>query len=50
MGWHAAGHVRPVDGRSFPMEEAASALLELDSRSATGKITLAMPAAQDGDD
>jgi NADPH2:quinone reductase len=35
-----AGHVRPVDGRTFPLEKAADALHELANRTATGKITL----------
>lgn len=40
MGWVAPGHIRPVGGRAFPLEAAADALRELDSRSARGKITL----------
>ena len=40
--WIEDGHIRPVDGAMFDMEDAASALRALDSRSATGKITLCM--------
>lgn len=40
LGYHRAGHIRPVDGASHPLEHAAAALGELDDRSATGKITL----------
>ncbi|WP_244928945.1 NADPH:quinone oxidoreductase family protein [Nocardioides sp. W7] len=42
MEWHAAGFIRPVDGRSFALADAGDALRELDSRRATGKITLAL--------
>jgi NADPH2:quinone reductase len=38
--WMTAGHIRPVNGREFPLAAAARALAELDTRSATGKITL----------
>ncbi|HEY8532665.1 MAG TPA: NADPH:quinone oxidoreductase family protein [Micromonospora sp.] len=40
MTWFANGYIRPVDGREFPLTEAADALRELSSRSATGKVTL----------
>lgn len=40
MTWFERGHIRPVDGRAFDLAHAAAALHELDSRSATGKITL----------
>lgn len=36
----ASGALRPVLGRSFPLERAADALAELDQRSATGKVTI----------
>jgi NADPH:quinone reductase len=42
LGYIEARHVRPIDGRAFPLEEAADALHELDNRTATGKITLAV--------
>jgi len=35
-----AGKLDPVLGRSFPLERAADALLELDERRATGKVLL----------
>ena len=35
-----AGKLDPVLGRSFPLEEASQALLELDERRATGKVLL----------
>ncbi|GAA0234585.1 NADPH:quinone oxidoreductase family protein [Cryptosporangium japonicum] len=38
----AAGKLEPVLGRSFPLEEAGRALLELDERRATGKVLLAV--------
>jgi hypothetical protein len=38
--WMTAGHIRPVNGREFPLAAAARALAKLDTRSATGKITL----------
>ncbi|WP_235735570.1 NADPH:quinone oxidoreductase family protein [Nocardioides alcanivorans] len=40
--WHAAGHVNPVDGATYPLEQAADALRELEDRRATGKITLTL--------
>lgn len=42
LGYLDAGQVRPVDGASFPLERAADALRELERRTATGKITLAI--------
>ena len=38
--WVAEGFVRPIDGRTFPLDQAALALHTLASREATGKITL----------
>ncbi|MFG1922872.1 NADPH:quinone oxidoreductase family protein [Cryptosporangium sp. NPDC048952] len=35
-----AGKLEPVIGRSFPLEQASQALLELDERRATGKVLL----------
>jgi NADPH2:quinone reductase len=35
-----AGRLAPVLGRSFPLEQASQALLELDERRATGKVLL----------
>ncbi len=35
-----AGRLEPVLGRSFPLEQASQALLELDERRATGKVLL----------
>ena len=35
-----AGHVRPVVGRSYPLAEAAAALIDLDQRRARGKLVL----------
>jgi len=40
LGYVESGRVRPVDGRTFPLEKAADALCELDDRTAIGKITL----------
>lgn len=42
LGFLERGHIRPVDGATFPLEQAASALAALDNRSATGKITLSV--------
>jgi NADPH:quinone reductase len=42
LRWIRAGRIRPVAGREFPLAAAAQALSELDTRSATGKITLAV--------
>lgn len=36
----AAGHVRPVVGARFPLEEATAALVLIDGRGATGKVVL----------
>jgi len=36
----AAGHVAPIVGASFPLEQAADALKLIESRAATGKIVL----------
>jgi NADPH2:quinone reductase len=36
----AAGHVRPVVGARFPLEQAADALKLIDERGATGKVVL----------
>jgi NADPH2:quinone reductase len=36
----AAGHVRPLVGARFPLEDAAEALKLIDSRGATGKVVL----------
>lgn len=47
MEWHSAGFIRPVDGRTFGLDQAADALRELDSRRATGKITLALRPADE---
>jgi NADPH:quinone reductase len=50
MTWFERGHIRPVDGREFDLGDAAEALRELDSRSATGKITLTVSRErQEGD-
>ncbi|MFD7662016.1 zinc-binding dehydrogenase [Streptomyces sp. NPDC059788] len=35
-----AGHLQPVMGRRFPLEQASQALLELDQRRAQGKVLL----------
>jgi NADPH2:quinone reductase len=35
-----AGHVRPIVGLRYPLEEASEALRALDERRATGKIVL----------
>jgi NADPH2:quinone reductase len=48
MEWVRAGHVRPVDGREFPLAAAADALRELADRSATGKVTLAVSHDDEG--
>src|SRR3954447_11255989 len=37
-----AGKLEPVLGRSFPLESASDALLELDERRATGKVLLTL--------
>jgi NADPH2:quinone reductase len=37
-----AGRLEPVLGRSFPLEQASQALLELDERRAAGKVLLAV--------
>lgn len=50
MQWHSDGFVSPVDGRSFRLEEASQALAELDLRSATGKITLALNPSTESED
>jgi NADPH2:quinone reductase len=42
MTHHRAGHIHPVDGRTYALEDAADALRALDDRSATGKITLTL--------
>jgi NADPH2:quinone reductase len=47
--WIEAGRVRPIDGREFDLDSAADALDELDSRSATGKITLAVSRESEGE-
>lgn len=47
MEWHAAGFIRPVDGRSFALADAGDALRELDSRRGLGKITLALGPADE---
>ncbi|WP_181311762.1 NADPH:quinone oxidoreductase family protein [Nocardioides campestrisoli] len=47
MEWHAAGFIRPVDGRCFALSEAGDALRELDSRRGLGKITLALRPADE---
>jgi NADPH2:quinone reductase len=39
-GMVAAGHVRPIVGRRFPLAEARAALEELDGRRAVGKVVL----------
>lgn len=36
----AAGHVRPIVGRRYPLEEVRAALEELDGRRAVGKVVL----------
>ncbi|MBA3300184.1 MAG: NADPH:quinone oxidoreductase family protein [Thermoleophilaceae bacterium] len=36
------GHVRPLVGRSYPLEEGARALRDLDERRATGKLVLTL--------
>lgn len=40
VAWIQAGHVRPVVGEVYPLEDASHALRALDSRAATGKITV----------
>jgi NADPH:quinone reductase len=35
-----SGHVRPIVGASFPLEQAGEALALIDGRSATGKVVL----------
>ncbi len=40
----AAGAVDPIVGKSYPLEEAAQALEDLDSRRATGKLVLTVAA------
>lgn len=40
MNFHRAGFIRPVEGTTHRLEDAVTALGELDDRSATGKITL----------
>ncbi|MGB2851654.1 MAG: NADPH:quinone oxidoreductase family protein [Solirubrobacterales bacterium] len=37
-----AGHVNPVVGRSYPLEQAAEALADLDGRRARGKLVLSI--------
>ncbi|MFT4299637.1 MAG: NADPH:quinone oxidoreductase family protein [Aeromicrobium sp.] len=39
----ASGVIAPVVGPTFPLESAAQALLELESRRATGKVVLTLP-------
>jgi len=36
----SAGHVRPIIGERFPLEQAAAALAAIDQRRATGKVVL----------
>jgi len=36
----AAGHVRPIVGRRYPLEQVRAALEELDGRRAVGKVVL----------
>ena len=38
-----AGHIKPIVGASYPLEEAAEALKLLDNRGATGKVVLEIP-------
>lgn len=38
----ASGHVAPIVGASFPLEQAAAALKLIDGRGATGKVTLSV--------
>lgn len=38
-----SGVLRPVVGSAYPLEEAASALVELEERRATGKVVLSLP-------
>jgi NADPH2:quinone reductase len=40
LAYFERGHLRPVDGAEFRLEDAGAALARLDDRSATGKITL----------
>src|SRR3954463_880756 len=42
------GHVRPLVGARFPLERGAEALELIDSRGATGKVVLAVAAADPG--
>jgi NADPH2:quinone reductase len=35
-----SGHVRPIVGERFPLEQAAEALKVIDERRATGKVVL----------
>ena len=36
----SSGHVRPIVGARFPLEDAAEALKLIDGRGATGKVVL----------
>jgi NADPH2:quinone reductase len=42
IDWYRTRQISPLDGPSFPLEHAATALGELVSRSAKGKVTLAV--------
>ena len=37
-----AGHIQPIVGRSYPLEDAAEALADLDGRRARGKLVLSI--------
>ncbi|GAA2399031.1 NADPH:quinone oxidoreductase family protein [Actinomadura vinacea] len=40
LAYYEQGHLRPVDGAAFALDDAPAALARLDDRAATGKITL----------
>jgi NADPH:quinone reductase len=44
----AAGHVRPIVGRRYPLEDIARALHDLDGRQAVGKLVLDVATEKEG--
>ncbi len=40
FAWYAEGRYRPVVSRQYPLEQAAQALLDMQSRQVTGKVVL----------
>ena len=40
MGWYAAGKVKPVVQKTWPLAQAAEALEFIHARQATGKVVL----------